>query len=443
MKKLALVPAILAMLACTTAFTASMTSVKPTASPGSPAIFHIQVQNNASHPQRYSLSHEFSKNGWLYYETSKTINPGQKKIFNVTVTPGDTAIQQSYNLAMTVTQVSTEEMKTFSDLIKVQRQNLINVKNVNFSKTSVKPGRTVRTSITVQNLASRIISDYRVSSSMGGTLREASGIPFAPGALKTYTFSYRFPEKTPPGNRTLKIWVEYSGNYQNFSETVKVEEIRNITRSSEETNRGLYVSGSVTVENNGNSEVNISEKMSFPEYIDPILDFSKEPSETTENGSETVYYWRQVIDPGEKLRISYEVHYWMPLALAVVITLAIILLRKITGNVKITKTSKKIENDRKKISIEIENRSSSAKGVIKIQDFVPNVFNLDEDFEMTRPELRRTTDGVELEWNLEDFKPGEKRVITYEVEQKVEVEEGVDLPPAEIVENGKTVSKSS
>jgi hypothetical protein len=49
---------------------------------------------------------------------------------------------------------------------------------------------------------------------------------------------------------------------------------------------------------------------------------------------------------------------------------------------------------------------------------------------------------VELSWSLEDLKPGETRIITYEVTDKVEVEDGLDLPSAKIVEDGKTVSKS-
>lgn len=443
MKKLVLALVFLSMLASATAFTASMTPVKTSASPGSPAVYQIEVENNGTQIQRYVLNHEFSKTGWLYYESSKQVQPGQKATFNVTVTPGESAIQQSYNLKVSVIESSSGDTKSFSDIVKVQREDLINVKEINYSRTSVNPGETVKTSITLQNLASRIISDYRISSSMEGTVRETPGIPFAPGALKTYTFGYSFPKDSSPGNRTLKVWVQYRENYQNFSQNIHVNEVRNITRSEDEVNRGLYVSGSTSISNNGNSQVNISEEKVFPTYIDPILSFNSPPSETVENGTETTYTWRKTLEPGEEVTIEYEINYWVPLALAALILLGIMLLRNLTGNVVIAKKKRELDaSGRYKISIEIENRSSNAKDVIKVEDFVPNVLDLDEDFEMTEPDLRRTTDGIKLNWSLEDFKPGEKRVITYDVEQKVEVEEGINLPPAKIVENGKTVSKS-
>ncbi len=442
MRKSLLLLLAVAFAGTATAFTASMDAVKTSASPESPALFQIEVQNNNSEAQRYRLSHDFSKSGWIYYDSYKTIRPGNTSVFNVSVAPGEEAIQNSYSIRLYLTERSTGDTRTFSDIVNVQRQNLINVKDITYSKTQVKPGETVDVSITVQNLASRILGGYKINSSLENDTRTVEGDPFAPGALKTYSFSYEIPEKAAPGNRTLRTWINHPESSQNFSNVIKVEEVRNITRETSEVNRGLYISGSIDIENHGNSEVSISEDMTFPTHVKPILSFSTPPTANTENGSSTTYMWNTTIQPGEKVSYSYSINYWMPLVLAASIMSALLLLRKLTGNVKVSKSTEE-EGDKIKVSIEIENHSSNAKDVIEIKDFVPNVVNLDENFEMTKPDIKRTTDGAQLHWALEDFKPGEKRVITYKVDQKVEVEGGVDLPSAEIVEDGKTVSKSS
>ena len=441
MRKYLLLLSVIVLTGAVTAFTASMGSVKTSSSPESPALLQIEVENNNSQVQRYKLSHEFSKSGWVYYDSYKTIQPSETAVFNISIAPDEEAIQNRYNIQLHLTEQSTDKTKTFSDIISVQRQNIINVKDLKYSKNQYKPGESVEYSITVQNLASRILSEYKINSSLDNDTRTIEGEPFAPGALKTYSFSYNIPKKAAPGNRTLKTSIEHSKNLQNFQKIIKVEEIRNITKETSETNRGLFISGTVDIENNGNSKVNIEEDMKFPTHVKPILSFNTPPSSITENGSRATYFWNTTIKPGEKVSYSYSINYWMPLVLAASIMSALILLRKLTGNIKINKST---ENDGNKIkvSLTIENHSSNAKDVIEIKDFVPNVVNLDEDFEMTKPEIKRTTDGTELYWALEDFKPGEKRVITYKVDQKVEVEGGVKLPHAEIVEDGKTVSKS-
>lgn len=441
MRKLVLILTLSLLATTASAFSASINPVKTQASPDSPALFQIEVQNNGTETKQYGLSHGFSRSGWVYYNSFKQVQPGETGTFNISVSPGESALQQSYSINFYVTERGTGERRTFSDVVRVQRENLINVKDVEYSSTSIDPGKSVKASITVQNLASSILSDYNITSNMDGDLKTAQGVAFAPGALKTYSFDYVIPEDARPGNRTLDISVNYRGSNQTFSRTLQVREVRNVTRQAEEVNRGLYIAGSVNIANHGNSDVNVSESLRFPGYVEPILSFSEEPSESVENGSATVYTWNSILQPGEEVTIEYDVNYWTPLFLAAVILVGIVLIKNLTGNIVISKTREETE-DGVKVSIEIENRSSNAKDVVEIEDFVPNVVDLDEDFEMTKPDLKRTTDGIELEWSLEDFKPGETRVITYRLREKVEVEGGVDLPPAKIVEDGKTVSKS-
>jgi len=441
MKKYFLITAILILIGSGTAFEADFNQLKKDASLESPAVFQIEVQNNNSQPQKYRVNHEFSKTGWLYYNSYKTIPEGETDIFNVTITPGEEALQNSYTLKLFLTEESTGKTKSFSSIIDVERENVLNVKDIQYGKDEVRPGESVSVSVTVQNLDSKIVDGYKVSSRFGNSSKQIQGDPMAPRALKTYDFEYSIPKESRPGEKTLETWINYDQNFQNFSKTFAVKEIRNVTRTSSRVDRGLYVSGSTRISNYGNSKANVSETESFASYAEPLISVSHEPVSTTSNESMTTYTWETVLGPGESIEYSYSIQYWIPLVLSSALILGFLGLRKVTGNVKIKKELDR-DGEEIKVSIEIINNSTNSKEVIKVEDFVPNVVELDKDFDMTKPKMKEKSDGTMLYWSLEDFNAGEKRVITYKVSEKYEVENGVDLPPAKIVQDDKIVSKS-
>ena len=443
MRKWLLALAILAIIGTTSAFEASMQPVQREATPEDPAIFQVNVTNTGTEEARFSLSQQFTKSGWIYVGNSKMIQPGDTENFNITVRPGENAVQQSYRFTIHVTKQATENITTLRDYMTVRREHTINIKDFSVNKQSFRPGETVQSSLTVQNLASQIISNYTVRSNFDKDSKVREGEPFAPSALKDYTFEHQVPEDLRPGNRTLNMTLQYGDSVQIRTAELTVEEVRNVTRSSSETDRILYRSGELSIGNYGNSQVNLTEKMMFPSYLDPILGFEPVPDKINDTGSVKEYTWSLSMEPGDSVSLDYRVDYWIPLALALAILLGILVLRNLTGSVRLVKNVERGDGDEIKVSIEIINNSNQNRGEIKIRDFVPNVAELDEDFKMTRPDLKKTTEGVEMEWNLEDFKPGEKRVITYRVTPKVEIEGGIELPSAELIEDEKTVSKST
>ncbi|NMI89179.1 hypothetical protein GLU26_01600 [Nanohaloarchaea archaeon] len=426
----------------TSAFSASIDSQNQQASPESPALFSVEVLNNGQETQIYQLSHTLSKSGWVYYDTSKQIRPGESKTFNISVNPGESAVQQSYNMDLFVQELRTGEQEKFSTVVNVDRQKLINVKNIEYPPETVSPGEKFSASITVQNLASTILNDYTVQFELENRTESRNGVAFAPGALKTYSFKHQIPQSSRPQDKKFSVTVTQDDDQvTEFTRTLSVNQVRNVTTINNRSGNGIRTTGILEIRNNGNSEVSVSENVTLPGYVDPILFFGEEPSYSASQRGERVYTWNKTLQPGEKFSTSYSIEYWIPFILTIIIILGIALIREITGSISITKEKEKTE-DGHKVSIQIENRSSEAKETVKIEDFVPNVVSLIKDFEVAEPEMKNTTEGVELSWSLEDLKPGETRIITYKVTDKVEVEDGLDLPSAKIVEDGKTVSKS-
>lgn len=433
MRKWLLVFTLLVFLGLTSGFEASMQPLKRQATPESPAVFQLTVRNTGNTVERLNLNYDFTQSGWLYFEGSRTVQPGEEQVLNVTIAPDSDAIQQSYGFTVYVSSSNSNQSLTFSDYMNVQRKNELNVKDFTISETSLRPGDSVTGSMTVQNLAPRIISEYRFRSSFSGMGKTSEGIAIAPAALKTYSFSYTTPENAAPGEKNFTITLKYRGTNQTSYKNISIQEIRNITEIRTSEDNVLYRTGKLVLQNEGNSNVTVTENITLPSYLEAVTDFSPEPQRLETQGDSSVYFWTFELQPGEKQSVEYSVNIWMPLALASAILAGILVLRRITGNLKITKQVEKKEGgDSLKVSISLENNTDTLKEQIKVKDFVPNVADLNEDFHMTEPDIKRTTDGVELEWTIEDFKPGEERVIQYEVEPKVEIEEGLDLPAAEI-----------
>ncbi|MFB6241770.1 MAG: hypothetical protein ABEJ36_03120 [Candidatus Nanosalina sp.] len=443
MKKLSLALVLLILLGTVAGFEASIDPVKRQATPQNPAIFQIEIKNTADTSETFSLNYEFTRSGWIYFDTSVTIAAGETEKVNVTINPGEDAIQQSYRFTIFVSRNGgSSDFKSLTDYTVVERQYEINIKEFTVDKTSYRPGEKLKGSITVQNIAPQIISDYRLYSSFINKSKVKKGIAFAPGALKTYDFSYIIPEDAAPGERNFSITLEYEDRKQTRSTGILVEKVRNITRKRFKNDRVLYTTGRFLISNEGNTEVKLHENMTFPAYLDAVLTFEPEPDSKFSQGSATVYSWKFTLEPEENMVIHYRVNYWIPLTIAAVILLSVVALRKLSGSVRIIKKVEEMEEGKLKISIELKNNSEHLQDDLKVRDFVPNVAELDEDFEMTRPDTKRTTDGIELEWDLDNFKPGEERVIQYEIEPKVEVEGGLEVGSAELVKEGEVLRKS-
>jgi len=432
MRKAFLLLVLVSMIFAGSAFQASMGPVEREASPDSQAVFNVSVFNNESEERRFTLDYEFSRQGWIYFETSKTIPAGESRDFRVTFSPGEDALEGSYSFKMFVRDFQSRETKVLSDYMRVNRDYNLNVQQHSFSSSRVDPGETVETSVTVQNILPRIVDDYSITSSFDGETREAAVEPLAPGSIKTYDFEYDISEEASPSTKNLTLELVQGDERRFYSQDVAVNEIVNINRSESFEDKVLTVSGTRTIENNGNSPQGLSENLSFASYIEPVLNLDPEPNRTVE-GDENTYLWDFVLEPGESLTISYSINYWIPLVLAMVIVVGIAVLGRITGKVTVEKELEDTE-DGIKVSLKVINDSQNYRPNITVRDFVPNVAEIHEDFDMAKPEVRKTTDGTKIEWNLEDFRPGEERVIQYRVQPKVEVEDGLNLPEAVIVD---------
>lgn len=441
MRKIVAVFLLLVFSGSVAAFPASLEVVDKTATPDDPAEFDVKVQNDLDRDILFEAGTFSPKPSWVYVEGSKRLEPGENTSFRITVTPGEYAVDQSYSFTV-YARASGQETERFQTSFNVNRDREIILEDLELNRTSYDPGQTLKGEVKVRSITSRVLRDYSIETSYSNKTAVKTSSPILPAGTRTLSFQLPIDQNSRPQTHRLNASVILESQtveqaYQNFS----VNQIENIVTNSSRSNNLATITGSVTVENKGNTPINYTVNRTVPSYLTPITGFSMEPTKVENTGTQETYYWTKELQPGEKFSVERQTNYWMPAVALLGIIAALAGLKKLRNNVKITKKAEKT-GSALKVSIEIENISDRTFRDVKVEDFIPDIAEVDKNFEMASPTVRKTNSGTKLTWDLENLEPGDQRVLQYTIRPKVEVEGGLTLQEAELKEGDRTLKKT-
>lgn len=440
---------VILLVSLTAGFPASLTTIERTASPDSPAQFQIDIQNNHSERESFRVSPRAGNLNWFFNDGPITLDPSENDTINLTVTPSSDAFQHNWGFDLRVWMAGTNNFERLSSYYRVERQAELNIVSAAIKKDSIKPGEQNNVNITVRNLGSEALNDYSFRLDYQNTTDERSGETLLHGteqrmpAQETYNFALSVKENAPPEERTADLAVFHEGSVQdNYSFSFNVERVENVVRGQNSSETVLGFSKSMYADNRGNTEAEVVFKETVPSYVTPFMAYSKEPERTETKSGTVTYYWNYTLNAGEEASVDYSMNYWMPALIVLLIAAGLILLKRLGGTVALQKTAT-VQDGSVKVRIRVRSRSDSLIDEVNVFDFIPDIASLHQNFDMARPKIRRKNEGTELEWIIEDLKPGEERILEYKVEPKVEVEGGVTLEPAEARKDDETVARSS
>lgn len=443
MKKLSGLIALIFLVGAVSAFEASVHRPDPSASPDDPALIQVQVNNTFSTERSFSIGVFSPKPSWVYTGEAQSLQPGEIGVFNITVTPGEYSVDNTYSMTIYVKASGTSESKQIPSSFRVDRARELILEDVNLVNDSYMPGDKVQGSAKVRSISSTVLRDYKIVSRYENFSTTKTSSPILPGGTRNLEFSLDVPEGKDPGRYTLNTSLylrgeEISGTSRNFTVgEVEDIEVNESTRNNLLTYRGFY-----EVKNNGNAPENYTVERKVASYLAPITGFSRTPDSMERTGAEQIYRWNINLRPGEQFQVTRTTNYWMPAASLLGIIAALVALKKLRNTTKITKTVEK-DPEGLKVSIEVENISDRTFKEVKVEDFVPDIAEVEKNFEMAAPTVRRTNDGTKLVWNLEDLEPGDQRILQYVIKPKVEVEGGAELQEAVLKENGEEIKRSN
>ncbi|MBW6451888.1 MAG: hypothetical protein K0B02_04115 [DPANN group archaeon] len=135
--------------------------------------------------------------------------------------------------------------------------------------------------------------------------------------------------------------------------------------------------------------------------------------------------------PGDSCTLSYTVNYWKLYLLLVLLTSVLFLLYVYLELPNITKKHTK-HDDVHSIQVHFKNNSMKSLTSVKIKEFIPSSVMLIGTFSIKPSSHKKKENGTEIIWNIGNLDSKDERVITYSVKPRLEVDEGIVLPPAEI-----------
>ena len=434
MRKL-LAPLILIIMFQTAlSFSAGLHTFDQSASPDDPARFQVDISGveqagtfratvSGPHLQRFYVGNVVS------------LESGENGTIPIEVTPEEEAIQQRYGFTVFVREVTSENIQELSGSYFVERQRDIRFLSISHPD-QVKPGDDMTVSTTVQSISGTTIKDYRLEYSVFNRTLERTSSPIIPGGERRISFNIEVPSMSPGDfNSSLRLFAE--GELQHAeNRTVEIADVRDVRRYRNFTDGFMIYSESAGISNNGNTEVEESLNISYPGYLSPVVSFSEDPDNVTDTGEGETAVWSTVLAPGESFSAEMTVSYWIPVLFVLLSLLSVYGVRKLGDDFRFTK-SVESESGELKISMEVRNRSRKTVHDIRVKEFIPDIADVVTDFEMAHPEVRKTSSGTELEWEIGDLKPGESSILQYRVAPRVEVEGGVELRPAELFVEGE------
>lgn len=438
MKRAVLVVVLLFLVAGAAGFPASLELVERSASPDDPALFEVKITNNLSAEKTFRATASGPNPSWFYVGGAEKLAPGETGSIPVEITPDEDAIQQNYYFQVFVNTVGSNEYVQLSDYYSVRRPFDLQIFSHDLSPGRADPGETVTLTVSVRNLASETVSDYRVEAEYFNNTEIRQSSPMIPGGERRFGFEIEIPENTSPRQETVGIEV-YRGEdlQQSVEETFEVADFRRINRSETLDDRILIQLGELVVENTGNAPANTTVNRTMPSYLAPITVFTPAPDQVLSAQNSNTYVWSTALEPGESFSVQYRLDYWMPVLLLALLVAGIVALKKLRRNVRFVKRVEKTDEG-VNVYLELTNLSDTFFHELEVEDFVPDVAEVMEEFETARPVIRKTSDGTRLSWTIDELSPGDQRVYQYTIKPKIEVEGGITLQEAVLKEEGET-----
>ena len=163
------------------------------------------------------------------------------------------------------------------------------------------------------------------------------------------------------------------------------------------------------------------------------------------------FSWDLTLEPTEEVTIRVIHNYRMILYLLIIIAGCIVAYYMFRSPVQITKMAKNIELHKGvisevKVMLNVKNISNQPLSHIKVLDKVPNMANINQDFDIgtVRPSkiMKHESQGYTVvRWDFDELDPQEDRLITYRMKSKLSIFGNFELPRAKVIYKTKTNKK--
>lgn len=443
-----------------TGFTVSTTAIDTAVRPGSgdAAQFNITVTNTgdteetfrvnyntgtATSPEWYSLT---PIGGYV------TVPAGASRNVTIDVMPSSDAVSGNQGPEVYVYPLGepSNRFSTFVTFSIIRDQSIV-MTEFTAPAASYRPGENMTVELAAKNVVQedQAANSYRMLVSFAGEEYTASGPALDPGETERLRTTIPITE-IRAGEYTVETYLMRSDGqvFAQRSARVTIEGAPEIV--TDRGSSGWLLSGSRTVEkrNIGNERSGPTTiTMRVPWYTEPFVGVAPEPTAARSYSGGTEYVWRTdglAIDGSITARTTHS--YYILVLLAIVLAAGGYVLYRRFRSVRIVKVVRRTSDGGVAVHLRLKNRTGRTISDVELEDFVPGIAELEEEFDARRPDqVRHTDDGTKLLWRMGTMDADEERIMTYRLDPRVEVEGRVSLPSATVTfeERGEQQEQSS
>lgn len=408
----------------------------------SPGNFSLTLTSKMGETDRFGITVLGSQRNWVYFNKEYvTLYPGRKVDVNFIIEAPESASSGVYEIPILVYSLKNESLYSRKELnLLIEEEYKAELRKMETNKKTFKPGETIEIKGEIKNTGNEEFKEidfsYELVKGEETLDSEKSVFSLEKNEEKRFEESFKVKTNLKPGEYEAKFYLTM-GNKVLDKKNIKisVEKFGKIEKEIDSLWTPLGEFGKIWVENKGNIKKTEKITLEIKRPWDVFLTSSEESSKEYTDGIAT-YIWPVTLGVGEKMKISYQIHYWPLYVIFILVLYAGYWTFKTVRRPKVKKRAvniKELEDDRKEImvSLEIKNIGEKLKDVV-VEDLVPPVAKLVKDFETIKPKIKEGDEGTRVTWNLKELDAHENRILTYKIKTLIGTLDYLKLPKATI-----------
>jgi len=190
------------------------------------------------------------------------------------------------------------------------------------------------------------------------------------------------------------------------------------------------------------SNVRHTQTVTFPtNWFSRIFTSTTPDAYTLKDNGNTYLAWDLELGPDETQVVYVKTNYRIILYIVIIAIVILILYLKYKSPITIRKSISNVATkeggiSEMKVMLDISNKSQKEFRDINIVDIVPNIAEIEKDFEegTIKPDkiLKHRKKGSIMRWKLAEIAPGEERLISYHIKSKLSIIGSFKLPRAKM-----------
>ncbi len=312
---------------------------------------------------------------------------------------------------------------------------LLTIKKIGFEYPEIESNNTQRVYVTINNIGEIDANKYGFTIRIPklGYFKYVKDLSLRKGQKHVFVDEIFIPHDAFPGN--YEIYVELYDDKNNIVEkkesSFKVMETPILDVRIKTKENVLYKETYYTIENRGNAKGEYVKEIDTMGFI-WIYEFEN----ISPKREGAVYILKCEIEPNQECKFYVRVNYWVLYVLLIVIITLLILLFIAFTSPKIKKEYYR-KGHKYHITLTVINHKAKELRDVVVKDYVKGIFNIDETSILPKPsKIHKSKEGYVIEWRLGTLKPGEMRVLRYDIIPKIDIIGDVTLEKA--ILEGKT-----